>query len=103
MVLVAKKDGSLCVCVDYHKLNSFIRADAYSMPRIDDLIDQMGQAKYISTLVLSRGYWQVPVIEADRHKTAFVTPYGLYQFRVMPIGLCGAPATFHGQSTSSSK
>ena len=80
MVLVTKKDERLCVCVDYLKLNSCIRADAYSIPQIDDLIDEMGQAKYISTLVLSRGYWQVPVIEADRYNTAFVTPYGLYQF-----------------------
>ena len=57
-------------------------------------MDQVGQAKYITTLDLAKGYWQVPVAEKDRHKTAFVTIKGLYQFRVMPFGLCGAPVTF---------
>ena len=64
------------------------------MPMIDDLIDQLGQAKYISTLDLTRGYWQVPVAQAVQTKTAFTTPFGLFQFRVMPFGLQGAPATF---------
>ena len=64
------------------------------MPRIDDLIDRLGCAKYISTLDLSRGYWQVPVAESDRPKTSFTTSMGLFQFRVMPFGLSGAPATF---------
>ena len=64
------------------------------MPRIDELIDQLGQAKFVTTLDLTRGYWQVPVAEKARVKTAFVTPFGLYQFRVMPFGLQGAPATF---------
>ncbi len=64
------------------------------MARIDDLIDRLGQAKFISTLDLSRGYWQVPVAEADRPKTAFTTLRGLFQFQMMPFGLSGAPATF---------
>jgi len=58
------------------------------------LIDKLGSARYVTTLDLSRGYWQVPVAEESRPLTAFVTPYGLYQFRVMPVGLNGAPATF---------
>ena len=64
------------------------------MPRVDDLIDRLGKARYITTLDLSRGYWQVPVSESSRPMTAFATPYGLFQFRVMPFGLHGAPATF---------
>ena len=64
------------------------------MPRVDDILDQVGQAKYITTLDLAKGYWQVSVAEEDRHKTAFITTKGLYQFRMMPFGLCGAPATF---------
>ena len=64
------------------------------MPRIDDILDEVGQAKFISTLDLAKGYWQVPVAKEDRHKTAFTTPGGLYKLRVMPFGLCGAPATF---------
>ena len=58
------------------------------------MIDQLGKANFISTLDLTRGYWQVPVANSDRHKTAFITPFGLYQFKAMPFGLQGAPATF---------
>ena len=64
------------------------------MPRIDDLIDRLGKAKYITTLDLAKGYWQVPVTKTARQKTAFSTPFGLFQFNVMPFGLRGAPATF---------
>ena len=94
IVLVKKKDGSLRMCVDYRRLNAVSDADAYPMPRVDDMIDALGKAKYITTLDLARGYWQVPVLEESRPLTAFATPYGLYQFRVMPFGLQGAPATF---------
>uniref|UniRef100_A0A1X7TEE5 Reverse transcriptase domain-containing protein n=1 Tax=Amphimedon queenslandica TaxID=400682 RepID=A0A1X7TEE5_AMPQE len=51
------------------------------MPRIDDILDQIGQANYFTTLDLARGYWQVPVTEEDRHKTAFISPFGLHQFK----------------------
>ena len=64
------------------------------MPRIDELIDRLGWAKVITTLNLSKGYWQVPVAASDREKTAFSSPYGLFQFTVMTFGLQGAPATF---------
>ena len=94
IVLVKKKDGTLRMCVDYRRLNSVSQVDAYPMPRIDDLIDGLGQARFISTLDLTKGYWQMPVAEEDRHKTAFTTPIGLFQFRVMPFGLSGAPASF---------
>ena len=94
IVLVKKKDGSLRLCVDYRQLNSVSRTDAYPMPRTDDMIDQLGRASFISTLDLARGYWQVPVANIDRHKTAFITPFGLYQFKAMLFGLQGAPATF---------
>ena len=94
IVLVKKKDGSLRMCVDYRRLNSISDADAYPMPRVDDMIDTLGKAKYITTLDLARGYWQVPVEEQSRSRTAFATPFGLFQFKVMPFGLHGAPATF---------
>ena len=64
------------------------------MPRVDYLIDCVGKSTYISTLHLTRGYWQVPVPEIDWPKTAFATPFGLYQFNTMPFGLHEAPATF---------
>ena len=94
MVLVKKKDGSLRLCVDNRRLNTVSKVDAYPMPRIDDLIDNLGKAKYISTLDLSRGYWQVPMEKAAQAKTAFASPFGLFQFKRMPFGLQGAPATF---------
>ena len=64
------------------------------MPRVDELIDRLGQARFISTIDLTRGYWQIPIATKDREKTAFTTPYGLFHFMVLPFGLNGAPACF---------
>ena len=94
IVVAKKKDNSIRLCVDYRKLNAATPMDAYTMPRVDELLDKVGKATFVSTLDLARGYWQVPVAEKDRAKTAFITPNGLYQFCVMPFGLNGAPATF---------
>lgn len=94
VVLVKKKDGALRLCVDYRKLNGASLSDTYLMPRIDELIDWLGHARYIITLDLTRGYWQVPLAESAKSKTALTTPFGLFQFNVMLFGLQGAPATF---------
>ena len=94
IVLVKKKDGTLRFCIDFRRLNSVSKTDAYPMPRVDDLLDELGQARFISTLDLTKGYWQVPVEKTAQAKTAFRTPFGLYQFRRMPFGLQGAPSTF---------
>ena len=80
--------------VDFRKVNEVTRKDAQPLPRIDDTIDALEGAKWFSTLDLASGYWQVEMDPHDREKTAFPTPYGLYQFRVMPFGLCNAPGTF---------
>ena len=94
VVMVRKKDGSLRFCIDYRKLNEVTRKDSYPLPRVDDLLDSLSDAQWFSTLDLRSGYWQVEVDPRDREKTAFSTPRGLFQFRVMPFGLCNAPSTF---------
>ena len=91
IVLVKKKDGSVRFCVDYCRVNGITRKDAYPLPRIDDTLSG---SKWFTTLDLLSEYWQVEVATTDREKTAFVTRDGLYEFNVMPFGLCNAPATF---------
>jgi len=94
IVLVRKKDGSIRFCIDFRKLNMKTKKDVYPLPRIDDFLDQVGGIKYISTLDLTSGYHQIPIRDEDKEKTAFATRKGLFQWKVMPMGLSNAPATF---------
>ncbi len=94
VVLVPKKDGQLRFCVDYRWLNSVTRKDVYPLPRIDDILDTLGKAKYFTSLDLASGYWQVELDESSHPKSAFATHRGLYEFVRMSLGLCNAPATF---------
>ena len=94
IVLVEKKDGTIRFCVDYRKVNKVSKFDAYPMPRVEEIFESIGPAKVISTLDLAKGYWQIPMAPESMEKTAFATPFGLYEFEVMPFGLHNAPATF---------
>ena len=94
VVLVPKKDGTSRFCVDYRKLNSVTKKDVYPLPRIDDILDTLGQAHYFTTLDLASGYWQIELDPATREKSAFTTHRGLFEFQRMPFGLCNAPSTF---------
>lgn len=94
VVLVPKKDGTMRFCIDFRRVNAQSHFDAYPMPRLEDLIERLGKASFITTLDLCKGYWQVPLAKEVRPYTAFRTPQGLFQFVVMPFGLQGAPATF---------
>ena len=89
-----KKDGTLRYCIDYRKLNAVTRKDNYPLPRIDESLDTLKNARYFTTLDLASGYWQIELTEEAKQKSAFCTTTGLYQFKVMPFGLMNAPATF---------
>lgn len=80
--------------MDYRHLNAKTRKDAYPLPRIDESLDALGRARYFSAIDLASAYNQVEVHPDDRHKTAFTTPMGLYEYNRMPFGLCKAPGTF---------
>ena len=93
-LLVAKEDGSSRFCTDYRKVNKVTIKDSYPLPRIDDLIDSVGQARFVSKIDLLKGYYQVGLTERAKLISAFITPFGLFQYEVMAFGLTNAPSTF---------
>ena len=93
-ILVPKHDGGFRFCTDFRKVNDKTKSDSFPIPRIADCIDQIGNAKFVSTFDMLKGYWQVPLTQRAREISAFVTPSGLYQYKVMPFGMKNAPATF---------
>jgi hypothetical protein len=93
-LFVLKKSGELRMVIDYRRLNTLTTRSPFPIPNVSDIIDQLRSKTHFTVLDLKSGYHQVLVREEDRHKTAFVTPQGLYEFTVMPFGLTGAPSTF---------
>jgi len=94
VLFVPKKDGKLRLCVDYRRLNQITVRDRYPLPLIDDLFNRLRNAKYFSSCDAVSGYYQVRIHPPDIPKTAFTTPFGSFEFLVLPFGLCGAPSTF---------
>ena len=93
-VLIRKRDGQVRWCVDYRALNAVTVKDVYPLPLLDECMDTLAGSTCFSKLDANSAYWQVPIKNSDRKKTAFITKYGLFQFVRMGFGLCNAPATY---------
>ena len=94
IVFIRKKTGELHMMVDYRALNCQTKKDVYPLPRIDDLLDKLSKAMCLSAIDLASGYHQVRLAPDACEKTAFVMRYGLFEYTVLPLGLCNAPSTF---------
>ena len=103
-ILVKKKDGSYRFVVDYKRLNLVTIKDSSPLPNMEEAIRCLGQGySYFSKLDLKSGFYQIPIRDDDKEKTAFVTPFGLYQFNVLPMGLKNSPPTFQRVMTDTLK
>ncbi|MCO5573729.1 hypothetical protein L7F22_027503 [Adiantum nelumboides] len=95
VLLVHKKDGTYCMCVDYIALNKITIKNRFHVPRIEDLFDKLQGSTYFSRIDLKSGYHQITIVNEDFLKTAFRTTFGLNEYLVMPFGLTNAPTTFN--------
>ena len=93
-ILVPKPNGKVRLCTDFRKVNSVTIKDSYPLPRIDDIIDAVGNAKFLTQIDLVKGYYQIPLTKRAKLISAFVTPFGLFEYTRLPFGMCNAPATF---------
>ena len=94
VVTVRKKDGGIRICVDYRAINSCTEPDPYLMPLIEEILDTLAPAAFISKIDLNKGFHQIPVNPDHIQKTAFCTPWGKFEFVVMPFGVRNGPAVF---------
>ena len=92
--LVKKKDGTYRFCIDYRRVNAVSRRDAFPIPDIQDALVNLRGSKYYITMDLLSGYWQLPMSDRAKERSAFCTKRGLFQFTRMPFGLSGAPRSF---------
>ena len=97
ILFVSKPDGGLRMCLDYRMLNTMTIKNKAPLPRVDDLFDKLGGCSFFSSLDLQSGYYQIRIPESDVHKTAFNSPLGHFQWRVLTFGLTNAPATFQAE------
>ena len=93
-ILILKPNGTFCMCKDYLKVNSVTKMDTFPIPQIDDCIDNIGQAKYVKTFDLLKGFGQISMTDRAKDISAFVSPDRLYQYKVMPLGMKNSSATF---------
>ena len=93
-VLVRKKDGSLRYCIDFRALNKITTKDAFHLPNMSDCLESLKGSNFLSTLDMQAAYWNITVHKDDKHKTAFIIKYGLFEHNRLPFGLCNSPATF---------
>ena len=93
VVLIPEPDNTIRFCIDYRRLNAVTVPDAFPMPRIDDLIDKVGNAKFLTKIDLAKGYWQVPLDDEAVPLSAFVTYFRQFQLKYMPLGLRNPPGT----------
>ena len=95
VVLVQKKDGGLCFCIDSHCLNACTKRDSYPLPRIQEVLESLIGAGHFSCLDLKSGFWQIKMDESSKQYTVFTDGHlGFFKCEHMPFGLCNAPATF---------
>src|SRR4051812_47989376 len=94
ILFAPKKDGSLCLYIDYRGLNKITVKNRYPLPLMNELRDRLGKARYFTKLDLKNGYYLLRMAQGHEWKTAFRCRYGLYEYKVMPFGLCNAPSTF---------
>jgi hypothetical protein len=94
LVIVPKKNGKWCICVDYRELNKATLKDYFPLPFIDQVLDTLAGKKYFSFLDGFSGYNQIQIAPEDQDKTTFTCPWGTYAYKVLPFGLCNAPTTF---------
>ena len=93
-LLVGKPDGTYRFCTDYRRVNTITLPDCYPLPRMDDCVDRVGSAMFVTKIDLLKGYWQVPLTPRAKQISAFVTPDAFMHYKVMAFGMRNAPASF---------